>query len=1525
MAPSATLSYACNQSLVLTGTHACLTFTITNGTTASVGVDGIALAIPNGGGDTDLIEPYITIPAGGAACSDGSPWLVSVFGNQVWVLPVASSRSATLAAGAVITFSIPMLPILATGAGQSATIAVAEYRSGSLEAGTASLMIAKAGAAFTIDNFSAILTGDTSRQPLPAYAVDFGQSITVSWSASQATSCQVTAESIQVFEGQTGGSCTGVLSTALSGSTACTILGATIFTLTVSGPAAGGGTQTATAQFVAVSAAPPPQPYTGDRVLVPIRVSAMIVTNLLAGNKTFSTMPPNLFALKAFSPPAPQPFSSAAPPTGVTLHWTLPDALKQGTTDQSTSETVFPHLPNRWLITRFAPSGTAPSGRTVSAWVIRSDYTGNGATVSFALPTVRQFAPILIGQSQALTAWNGEPSGAPLFLDAMGDGNPAFLAYTAGLTNVFSFQDPATDVTTPNARLTYTVAGWYSDPAEDFLASATTSTAWKDLMTSLGWNVTQPDVPVYPAQLACYGSVSSVFWSGADYNSLCTPDNEPLSGVPLTSQTISSGCPGQPSTTAVIAVGNTPLDAFASLAEYTIDPPDYDALTLLQAFFYDELIDYGSPTGEVRLTEKVRQTWFGSQTGGTCWTIVNKQRSAPADGQQSPPPKLSDTLIKQLAALNVTQRELDAATRRLHVLQKELYNLWWKGANAARYGSPIPPNIQEQIAQAFAATRLETMELLAGEGVPGSIAALTAARNDAGSTLRQGLGLADPDLRVVEQALPKFFAPNDPVLLITGAVGSDKHGSLARLRSGTTDCRVSGQLLDAWSVAYDAGAGTVTLTAGADPGCSGTACAVVGYSDLALTLGGVDLDTQLKAHAVPADTAALALEAYLLDPASAQQMLTIALTKMGQAAPSNLGPLVQQFQHQQAQFVTDPPPTGDLTLIPAATGATCVPPAAIATAIWKAPWAPLFMDWKVMWYPAVDTSGGTVSQWTFSPDNGTPSIFQWNGGVLSNGIQLQGRTVLTSGATQLLSDWLTARLDQNPKIDTPHLRSLAEEIAGWDVLAQSIGGFNEQLVQLLGGQHIAAGSEAAIIGAGDAATPIPGAPGSPPPFHPLRAGQLVVQELWIVDDFGQVYDPVQGADYLAVVAAPGVGLETDGAPIPAGAPPLSITRSAFAPAIVQASRLDFGFIAANQPASAAQPITVNPFASPVCGYLLRNLLDRDVSVYDSDGVLLGSLYVSGTNVLQWEPDPERVTSVGQPPDIANEYLLAIVNGLLKQSDSAAAFTAFIDELDLIVTKLDLSGAHYNQGLAALIGRPIAVVRARLSFEYAGGPLYNQAWAETGTLDTGGIEQIRWPVHLGGLQLPHDGVYGYYVDTPDLQTTGYQTFHVVYQDPELRSNDPPYVTPSDITMAFADEDPTYVTLLMEPSSSVYAITGILPHTPVALPGAYTQGAIQNMDVVFRTGPLLSDPAAIKIIRPSNVYGSWSWIEHTGVQISTQSVARVQQTATFTGKPPNVRAGWLRLANAFASSGTDPDTRASTRPSSPFRAPYFRSGR
>ena len=114
-------------------------------------------------------------------------------------------------------------------------------------------------------------------------------------------------------------------------------------------------------------------------LLVPIRIDGLYVDSagLSSGRRwrTCSKLPYDLADGKPWNNTSPNLAESAfdqddplAYPKGLHLHWALPDAL--AICHHRDGSTVFPAVPNRWLVRRLDPSGQ------LQTWmlIVESDY-----------------------------------------------------------------------------------------------------------------------------------------------------------------------------------------------------------------------------------------------------------------------------------------------------------------------------------------------------------------------------------------------------------------------------------------------------------------------------------------------------------------------------------------------------------------------------------------------------------------------------------------------------------------------------------------------------------------------------------------------------------------------------------------------------------------------------------------------------------------------------------------------------------------------------------------------------------------------------------------------------------------------------------------------------------------------------------------------------------------------------------------------------------------------------------------------
>jgi hypothetical protein len=1223
----------------------------------------------------------------------------------------------------------------------------------------------------------------------------------------------------------------------------------------MSGTATGTGTGTGTGTA---------STWAGPVLLVPVGVDALVLSQL-SYNEGWSWITPNyrfaerfLSQTGLFQSDPPQlidPSGDLGQFTGVVVRWALPDGLTYGSADPTTGAVTFPAIPNRWLVLRRVPGSPAET----TAWVLASDYLGGSGT---SYPAAGQATTL--GMCWPLASWPGEaalPAGLDPPLTAVGPGNPTFTAYLPNVQHILAFHDPLTNV--PAGQVSYTVCGWYGGGATDPLsgpqygqAGWQTTDQWTAIMGQLGWSAGEdtgsatdaaqtwatahgytvnPGSPrmSLPSRTVCHGIVSGVNWVG--------PDGAAQPGAPTV-------VPGQGVAPGLI-LAHTSVDALATTVAAsaatsgtgttgtgTSDTAVAEALTALLGGTLP-LLD--EPDSGAQLAAQLQDSWFQQSPGGTRWVLAAPQ------GTSDQPVTTAPTAAQGqlLDALNAAQQQVDADTRQVASLQWDIYALWWKlsyvTANAL---NPIT-NAQQVITTAL--TAKETAATAA-------LTALQAAVTQLG-TASQAMNAQLGTLVLQAMPEPPFLRPNDPVAMVQGAGRSTAHGEDGRFtEDGGLYCRFTGQTLASLAVTGT----TAPVTAG--------------------TLG-------LAAVTVPdapAEVADLAVESFFLDPANAQAIAAAADPTSPQPASAVAPQLTLSW------VSTGDPALGAQTSAGASGLASAYGPLAlpsmVAVGYWAVPWSPLYLDWSATYYAAPYPAAG----WTF-PDSTTSTPLnaqtaQWTGSQLPTaGLPLQGRALLTPQA----ADVLAARLEQlvaqagDDGALAPYLTGINDATAYLgtaDVLSQAISGFTDLMLQrdptqvqqpdlTTLGQWLAPPGGPAFT-----ATTAPSA-ASGVPISPIRAGFLQLNELWVVDDFGQYFNVL-----ASMAGDPQAGAAEIG-------PDLSPSPQAgwlvLRPRLSQASRLRLRFLDA---ASDSLVIGLSSAANPVCGWLIPNLTDDSLMVYDADGVLRGELLLAQEQAL-WLPAPDLAPPGSQtaPPDLPNPHLQALVTGVLSAANPAGALS------DLMTTIQNASWAIAPSGpdaalLATLIGFPVAVVRAQLLLELDGNPATSQLWTDTGTDNDGGISQAAFPVVLGSASLDDDGVVGFFEDAdPGSLSSPY--------GPSASR----YVTTAPATVTVGQ--PVALTMLLHPLGTAHAFTGLLPPVTATLPSQFQTAPVHATEVTFRSGPLLTPPTAVQLPIPAFSSGDWAWLEYdaSGGPALPRPLSRADSTARLPDAPPTLRDGWLRL--------------------------------
>ena len=1192
--------------------------------------------------------------------------------------------------------------------------------------------------------------------------------------------------------------------------------------------------------------------WNGPSLLVPVNVEALVVSSASL-NLPWAANKMKYNNAGKFENVVPSMFTGEKPAVGITLHWALPDGITHGRQQEGGTEIIYPAAPNRWLVIRYF-DGTSKS------WIVQSDYIDpqNGAS-PFLNPANPTPTFTRIGKVWPADQWPGEGGVTQQhFLTAIGPGNPGFSAFSPNMTSVFSFYDNMADIIDKQSRITYTVIGWYADANDDPLQKFTNADEWLALMNELQWTVgdkvdlqkavndwgawakangitVDPNNPkdIYPSRTICQGMAYNVNWLGKN--------GALQSGVPQYGPSVPAD--QQP----LIAIGNTAVDALAALVEYELNLKKQDgrgAAELLEAFAYNLLYKYEGQGGQYELYRESFKNWFGDIDGEDYFYIE--------DSEKAGIPVIDPARLAKLVSLNKKTASLNIKTQLLRAAQQDLYGNWWKTGKSATYWGTPPPGItpaqwttiQNNLKAAIPTekTQITTLE--------GEIATLTSEIVQLKIDVQAGL----PSTQTLkENNANRYHQANDPVVLIYGAKRAYRHGEDGRF---TDDdklfTRFTGQ----------------TIT--------GLKVMLPDQPEQPVTSANVTIPpVNFPAAKVPKETNNLCIETYFFSTLNAEAIAKAACTLLKIAFKAEYTDVVakQQTMAWNADVFEI-----DKQLVTDASGFLGTIPSIIAVQAWYAPWAPLYMAWEVRWFPSYNTPADALKKWVYDPES---LEYVWNEQYNPGGaeVKLSGYTLITPKSAYVMEAQLEKYFDDTGKF--PNLKEFLNTVSNWDFLTQSMSGFGDLLTTLTADQLNKPPADiGASVGNMTQLSPIPDQSAG---FYPIRAGHFQLNKLWVIDDFGQVFDPISSVGQTPASYKPvlGTGMITPNDPKLVQLPPR----------ITQPSRFNFKFM--NGSGATDDSIQENQLTNPLCGWLLPNHLDKALSLYTPDGHLLGELILTGNEQLKrlrWDNAPGKNVPVGAPLSsvIENPYLRGFVEQILARTDNAKAFEDFMKVIDETLWSVEPLGGRNNELISVFIGRPLALVKSVMQYELMSGPVFSQSWLNSTLHVTQDYDAVQFPVQVGCVQQPQDGTIGYFFD-------GFSTFNSILA--EGKSFPSGYITTNPVSLNFKDARKN-VYMVVDPRGEVNAITGILPVQTNVLPGTLVEDAMANMQVAFRTGPLITDPEKLAMPLPSQMSGTWSWIQHTGVTTWEEitHIAQANQKAQL-NPTYELKDGWLKLSNAL----------------------------
>ncbi|MEU6554293.1 hypothetical protein ABZ915_29070 [Streptomyces sp. NPDC046915] len=561
------------------------------------------------------------------------------------------------------------------------------------------------------------------------------------------------------------------------------------------------------------------------------------------------------------------------------------------------------------------------------------------------------------------------------------------------------------------------------------------------------------------------------------------------------------------------------------------------------------------------------------------------------------------------------------------------------------------------------------------------------------------------------------------------------------------------------------------------------------------------------------------------------------------------------------------------------------------TAPWEQPWQPLFLEWAVDWtaLPYRDEQG---DHWRF---DGTR--YHWKGsGDIPDPFVITGRQTLAPTAGHDLDGKIAAHSAHRG--DLPDLSGIREEVRELDMLSQRLDGFGAYLAQRDPRSTMRpAGEMGELVANADFYSPVPGTvsafPGRPPTsstFFELRTGQLAFTQLMVVDRFGRavnLFDPSTPQHFkpqrpLSMI--PDHPVDSS-----------DIHRFVeLSPRLLQPGRLGFDFLDAVR----GDDVDLTPGANPVCSWLVHNRLDRTIACYDPAGHPWGELRViTGTNgqkQVEWAPLPGSDVLTMAQLRTASPHTHDLLSAV--RTRGVATFDAVRATVDDALITIDPDGPD-DGSLGLCLGRPLALVRARLDLQLCGPARTSVGWNEV--LDpednAPAMPAWEWIVRLGQATATDDGLVAYVLDED------YDHLETIVQ-PASGAGD--YLRPIDtgerLKLAFQGVSSARVTLLMDPRVGVNATTDILPVEAVHVPQEFVSEAMARMAICFRTGPMLApttvDPVTAVLPQPSTVTGTWSWTEPVSTTDFRTLPITVPDPASMPLGEPEIRTGFLVLTDA-----------------------------
>jgi hypothetical protein len=768
-----------------------------------------------------------------------------------------------------------------------------------------------------------------------------------------------------------------------------------------------------------------------------------------------------------------------------------------------------------------------------------------------------------------------------------------------------------------------------------------------------------------------------------------------------------------------------------------------------------------------------------------------------------------------------------------------------------------------------------------------------------------------------QRALPRYFYPTDPVILMQGVSRSFLIGNDGRYSSdGTLHCRLTGTCLHSYAAVH----GDIYMPP-------------IYPWDV--------LDNGVDNGSVPPECNEILNEAAMLDPGAAVTMADAAAPSIPNFNPTMRATLISRVMAEQTAVHALRDPRVDTAGLVARSGFAGTLPAPMSIGLPSNPWAPVYLEWRIEYTP----SPKPMQDWQLGEtdfNESTPALpstdakrLQFQGRCTVNEgasriaaaavrktieqiqnaggtaqLPAQGHTQFNSSLSQtLMGAMIALQIDtQNvPDVDRAALEDIATSLESMDVLGATLNKFH---LALRGG--FAPDGQSA---------PNPGDP-IPSPFFIMRAGFIRVLRLRLVDGFGQYVDLAGSSATQAPNPARLLLAETFQVPAWAGTIGLP-------PRFTAPSRMWFRFKDAAGSLDATGALNdaslatdKAPGLSPICGFIMPNHLDSALEFFGADGSNLGVVRPADDSSIIWEDAPGSPSTVGRSPSVAvpDKHLGALGDALIRWGIADAgvvneqdnALQAILRVIDSTLWSVDPFGHQGDEHLALLVGHPVAVMRASIRLDLQE------------PVDPDNAKLMQVPVRLGSLAHWQDGLLGYFVNDDystlycsDAAVAGLARdvgpgrgflqqvnlvpgYYAGFSTAEVPVKHP-YINTSGVMWIHPGQE-VNLTLLLEPMTVAHATSGIVPRKEIGMRREWVTQALAKIAPTFRFGPVLIDPKSVKMPIAAELNGTWTWDHRTDVvNWASDPVTHANQDATLAQDVPVASEGWLRLGPPVPKGG------------------------